>query len=102
MMPSSAILSSFYERNVILNKAFYEEEKKVIEWIWSTSDIWECYTKTMRAIQTQALDVAPVKKVKKSNKGVQVEVAEQVGVEDLVGGVEDLVGGVEEEVGLVT
>ncbi|GKB55871.1 RNA-directed DNA polymerase, eukaryota [Tanacetum coccineum] len=37
MMPSSAILSPFYERNVILNKAFYEEEKKVIEWIWSTS-----------------------------------------------------------------
>ncbi|GJZ81401.1 reverse transcriptase domain-containing protein [Tanacetum coccineum] len=37
MMPSSALLSSFYERNVVLNKFLYEEVKKVIEWIWSTS-----------------------------------------------------------------
>ncbi|GJY64979.1 hypothetical protein Tco_0466439 [Tanacetum coccineum] len=33
----SALVSPFYEWKVILNKAFSEEENKVIEWIWSTS-----------------------------------------------------------------
>ncbi|GJY51106.1 hypothetical protein Tco_0441953 [Tanacetum coccineum] len=45
MMPSSALLSSFYERNVVLNKFLYEEVKKVIEWIWSTSKKEGLYSK---------------------------------------------------------